>query len=149
MDSTTRSSSSAAQGGTGATAGQQQAAVNKQETSIKIFRRFLKATRVNADEVVYDASAVVSRECYEAWLSNRAAAPSEPERVFQRSLSSHVTSVDGRQPFSPKEEEAILKVLRKKQIWLALFHLGSSGPSPALPPSPVEHIYIRQVVPPK
>jgi len=93
---------------------------NKQETSIKIFRRFLKVTRVNANEVVYDASRVVSRECYEAWLSNRTLAPSDPARVFQRSLSSHVTSVDGRQPFSPKEEEAILKVLRKKQIWCAL-----------------------------
>jgi len=83
---------------------------NKQETSIKIFRRFIKVTRMSADEVVYDASLVFSRNCYETWLSNRTLAPSKPERVFQRSLSSHITSVDGRQPFSPKEEEAILMV---------------------------------------
>ena len=93
---------------------------HKPETSIKIFRRFLNATtHLNAADEAggYDASVVIGRECYDDWLSNRAATPRDPERMFQRSLSSHVTSVDGRQPFSPKEEEAILKVLRKKQVW--------------------------------
>jgi len=96
----------------------------KRETSIMVFRRFLK-TESNpnsggGDEaVVIDASGVVSFACYEAWVKNRTAMPGEPERIFRRSLISHVTSVDGRQPFTAKEEEAILRVLRRKQIWYA------------------------------
>jgi len=35
-------------------------------------------------------------------------------RTFQRILTSHVTGSDGRRPFEPEEEEAILKVIRKK-----------------------------------
>ena len=90
------------------------ASENKQMTSsIMIFRRFIKAT----NEMVLDASAVIGRECYEAWLKNKDVVPSNPERVFQRSLNSHVTAVDGRQPFAAQQEEAILKILRKKQIW--------------------------------
>ena len=95
----------------------------QQETSIKIFRRFVTTSRVNADTVVVDASAVVSRECYEAWLRNKTASVAEPDKAFQRCISSHVTAVDGRQPFYPNEEEAILKVLRKKQIWYSSSHL--------------------------
>jgi len=72
---------------------------NKQETSIKIFR------------------GVVGRECYDDWLGNRAEAPRDPERTFQRSLGNYVTSVDGRQLFSPKEEEAILKMMHREQVW--------------------------------
>jgi len=90
----------------------------KRETSIVVFRRFLKADNLNSgDDAVIDASDVVSFACYEAWLRNRTAKPGKPEGAFRRSLISHVTSVDGRRPFTAKEEEAIIGVLRQKQIW--------------------------------
>jgi len=87
------------------------------ETSIRVFRRFISKVQ-NADgSYTYDASDVIGKECYEAWLNSRSEPPNEPEKVFQRSLTSHLTSSDGRQPFSPEEEEAVLKVVRCKRIW--------------------------------
>ena len=88
-----------------------------QESSIRVFRRFI-ATRIKEDGTVeYDASQVVSKKCYEAWLASRGIIPNVPEKIFQRSLTAHITSSDTRQPFRPQEEAAILTVLRRKRAW--------------------------------
>jgi hypothetical protein len=38
-------------------------------------------------------------------------------KKFRRTLSNHLTGVDGRVPFDPEEEGAILKVLRVRRPW--------------------------------
>lgn len=82
-------------------------------TSLQIFRKFL----VKNKDGTLDATRIISPECYQAWLSSRKAMAGCPERAFQRALSAHVTGVDGRTPFNQDEEEAILKVMRKKERW--------------------------------
>jgi len=49
-----------------------------------------------------------------------------PEKIFQRTLTAHLTAADTRQPFHPKEEAAILATLRSKGVWLVyIFALSS------------------------
>lgn len=83
-------------------------------TSLKVFRKFLV---YNPDGTI-DASKIHSRDCYEMWLASRKTDfLVDPEKNFQRTLSSHLTAVDGRTPFEPTEEAAILEVIRKKERW--------------------------------
>lgn len=69
----------------------------KAPTSIRIFRRFLHENpntgQINAEEIT-------SLACYDQWLKTRKAVPKNPEKAFQRALSSHVCGVDGRLPFT-------------------------------------------------
>jgi len=89
------------------------------ETSIQVFRRFIRSVSLFDGAVKLDARGVVSKECYEVWLQCRAATLSNPTRVFQRCLTAHITASDGRQSFTPEEERAILQVIRKKEVWPA------------------------------
>jgi hypothetical protein len=90
----------------------------RSDTSINIFRDFLIKSPTGA----IDASQIVSSKCYQAWLSARKTASNTPEKAFQRALSGHVCGVDGRVPFNQDEEEAILKVLRRKLRWECFTH---------------------------
>lgn len=83
-------------------------------TSLHILRSFLTTL---PDRSV-DASQIHSRECYMAWLGTRNAVDCDAERKkFHRSLTNHLSGVDGRCPFDQHEEEAILRVLRRKERW--------------------------------
>ncbi|KAH9255251.1 hypothetical protein BASA81_006691 [Batrachochytrium salamandrivorans] len=63
--------------------------------------------------MVLDASGIASEECFAMWLkSRRIPSKSNPRKCFQRALSAHLTASDGRQPFSPEEEQAVLSLLR-------------------------------------
>ena len=67
-------------------------------TSLRVFRRFLKKLQngeINAEEII-------SRECFELWVSTRKSMPLRPEKAFQRALSAHICGVDGRLPFQRK-----------------------------------------------
>ncbi|KAH9256084.1 hypothetical protein BASA81_005860 [Batrachochytrium salamandrivorans] len=95
--------------------------------SLRLFRSHLQ---YRADGTV-DASQIHSRQCYLGWLRIGRKADSENEcKKFQRSLSNHTSGVDGRTPFEPEEEAAILLVLRQKRNW-PCFHpsmrIGSLG----------------------
>ena len=96
------------------------------ETSLKVFRRHLALS--SGAEVVGD---VTSLACYEDWLSTRARPPNEPEKTFQRILTCTVSGTDGRTPFTPEEEEKILKQIRLKRVWPAFadssFIVGVKG----------------------
>ena len=83
------------------------------KTSLEVFRAFL----LILPDGSLDASRIISRECYNSWLSTRRKQTTDPERTFQRTLSSHLTAVDGRAPFSEAEEAAILHVLRRGTPW--------------------------------
>lgn len=80
-------------------------------TSIRVFRKFIKRVKEqvpseNESEFqfmeVLNADGVVSKECYALWLKTRKTLPSDPQKVFQRSLSGHLGAVDGRLPFTRK-----------------------------------------------
>lgn len=65
-----------------------------------------------------DATNLISRECYECWLSSQGKVDCDKEGFkFRRALSNHLCGVDGRTPFTQQEEDAILQVLRKKFRW--------------------------------
>ena len=73
--------------------------------SMRVFREFIKRTHNRDGSDSIDASGVVSRECYDLWVATRKQLPPNPEKAFQRSLSAHVTGVDGRVPFTRKRLE--------------------------------------------
>lgn len=83
-------------------------------SSLQVFRRFFKILP-NGD---LDASEVISLDCYNAWLESRTTRMSAtPEKAFHRAVSAHISGTDGRSPFTPQEEAALLKVVRRKERW--------------------------------
>ena len=85
----------------------------EKRTSLEIFREYI----LLLPDGTLDASPIISRDCYMAWLGTRRQVTKDPEKTFQRTLSSHLTAIDGRAPFTEKEEEAILQVLRQGNVW--------------------------------
>ncbi|KAH9257747.1 hypothetical protein BASA81_004213 [Batrachochytrium salamandrivorans] len=87
-------------------------------SSLRVFRKFIvRHPNPSTGVDVLDASGVISSECFAHWVSTRKRVMNSMEKAFQRSLSAHLTASDGRSPFTPSEEFAILKVVRKKQRW--------------------------------
>jgi len=82
-------------------------------TSLKIFRSFLNR---NPDGSI-DASGVVSKECFNAWVDSRKKDTRDIQKAFRKSLSGHITSLDGRTPFTAEEEVAVLQIVRRKVQW--------------------------------
>jgi len=93
-------------------------------TSITVFKRHLVPAERPGGDGTAQAGGVTSRECYEDWLCTRSCAPAEPEKTFQRILACTVSGTDGRQPFTPEEEAAVLKQLRVKRVWPAFADTG-------------------------
>lgn len=82
-------------------------------TSLKVFRKYFK----RQPDGSIDASAIISRDCFDYWLETRRHGCSNPAVAFQRTLTCHLTASDGRKPFNPEEERAVLHVLRQKRAW--------------------------------
>jgi hypothetical protein len=89
-----------------------------QDTSIKIFRRYILKVIDHRGRAQLDAGPVTSRKCFEEWKLSRKA-EGEFEKGFQRSLTAHLTRSDGRKSFDPDEEAAILLIVRQKRVWPA------------------------------
>jgi len=87
------------------------------ETSMTVFRKYL----IYSEDGTVDASKIHSVECYNYWLNCRKGGPRENTRkkalAFRRSLTTHISSTDGRVPFTPKEEAAVIKVLKRREPW--------------------------------
>lgn len=64
-----------------------------------------------------DASKILSRECYEAWLASKTSKPKSPEEAFRKALTAHCRGDEGMRPFEPKVEEAVLEQLRARRVW--------------------------------
>jgi len=73
----------------------------------------------NGNATTVDASKINSAECFREWSANRTRDVHDAARMFRRSLSAHITGSDGRRPFNPEEERAILQVVRCKRRWPA------------------------------
>jgi hypothetical protein len=88
-------------------------------TSMNIFRRHMIPVALPGQTMVLDASGVVSKACFDEWVATRVVqTPNfDYEKSFQRALTAHLTGSDGRKPFEPEEEEAVLQVVRQKRAW--------------------------------
>jgi len=101
-------------------------------TSHKVFQRHMLGALPDGS-VHINAERLISRACYEDWLATRSAshAPNEPEKTFQRIVTSCVTGTDGRTPFAPAEEAAVLVQIRQQRVWPAFvnspFAIGLKG----------------------
>ena len=63
------------------------------------------------------AQRILSKECYQHWVSTRKCVLKQPEESFRRVLTAHVGGLDGRRPFPEKVEQSLLKILRKREVW--------------------------------
>jgi hypothetical protein len=92
---------------------------NGRLTAMEIFHEFTEYYKDESGNLYVDASGIISRECYERWLSSRKKTPSRPEETFRKSILCHCTSSDGGSaPFSPEVEAALLKILRQPgKVW--------------------------------
>ena len=101
------------------------------ESSLRVFLRHIKTTVMPDGSVQVDSEGIVSRACYEDWLSTRPHAIHAPEKTFQRIITCSVSGTDGRRPFSSLQEASVLKQLRMKRVWPAFagssFVIGSKG----------------------
>ena len=81
---------------------------------MSFFRNFI--TETNG---VIDASGVISKECYDAWLcvQNFERSSAKTAKLFYRHVTNHVSGIDKRRPFDPDEEAALLKLLRRGKRW--------------------------------
>src|SRR5690349_9428840 len=81
----------------------------KMATSMKVFRKHL----LTLQDGSIVATGIISPDCYNDWLNSRNLKPCPIEaKRYYRTLTAHVTGVDGRTPFTPVEECAVLKVIR-------------------------------------
>lgn len=96
-------------------------------SSFVVFQKFVKYH----DDGSVDVSQVFSKECYLYWLSTRTVPPKRPEESFRKAITSHCRGVDGRKPFPREIEAALLKEMRKKQVWPCFrgtpFNIGKRG----------------------
>uniref|UniRef100_A0A7S2RJ50 Uncharacterized protein n=1 Tax=Mucochytrium quahogii TaxID=96639 RepID=A0A7S2RJ50_9STRA len=86
-----------------------------QATSMEIFQMFITYDAYGN----VDASGVISKECYNAWLQTRKSCLKNPELTFVQSVRGHITGTKegGRNPLSPGAEASILKIIRQKKVW--------------------------------
>eukprot|EP00924_Labyrinthula_sp_SR-Ha-C_P009022 maker-scaffold_2-snap-gene-10.1-mRNA-1 protein AED:0.00 eAED:0.00 QI:96/1/1/1/1/1/3/137/193 len=82
----------------------------KSLTSLEVFQKY-----VSKDE--QGETRILSRECFEKWVSTRRKVLKEPEKSFRKALVAHLRNRDGRLPFTEEEEEIILEELRKNKPW--------------------------------
>jgi hypothetical protein len=84
-----------------------------------IFRTYMHFVKLPDQSVVLDANGVVSKACFNEWVATRVVQTSsfDYEKSFQRALTAHLTGSDGRKPFNPEEEVAVLLVVRQKRTW--------------------------------
>lgn len=84
---------------------------------------------VRGEDGALDVSGLVSRACYLEWLNAKGVSESDKEaQKYHRTLTNHVSGVDGRSPFDLDEEQAILVLFRKREPWPCFpDHLSSLG----------------------
>eukprot|EP00924_Labyrinthula_sp_SR-Ha-C_P007689 maker-scaffold_28-snap-gene-0.33-mRNA-1 protein AED:0.08 eAED:0.45 QI:0/0/0.5/1/1/1/2/526/299 len=79
-------------------------------TSMKIFAAFIDRN----EEGDLISENILSKECFDHWLSSRSSSVKFPVGAFKRTISSHLRAVDGRVPFDADVEESLLKEYRKQ-----------------------------------
>jgi hypothetical protein len=80
--------------------------------NLAIFKRYFTVQK----DGQLDASQVLGKECFEEWKAQHPRIKA-PVRTFQRYIIAHITGTSGRQPFNPKEEMALITILRHHKTW--------------------------------
>lgn len=91
---------------------------------------FSKFVILNFDGTL-DASGIFSFTCYNCWLNSKKTQPQDPPNAFRKLITGHVRGDKGLKPFSSDLERAVLRFLRKKEVWPCFLHtkcrIGSRG----------------------
>jgi hypothetical protein len=94
------------------------------KTSLQIYRVFIRVD----PETQRLVSALGSRECFDMWQEkctqqNKASSSRDAAKRYQRTVTGHLNAADGRSPFTPEEEAAVLEEVRQKRTWPCFLHL--------------------------
>mmetsp|Transcript_22986 Transcript_22986/g.28219 ORF Transcript_22986/g.28219 Transcript_22986/m.28219 type:complete len:437 (-) Transcript_22986:101-1411(-) len=85
----------------------------RKKSSYQVFKEFFPR-KENGEA---DASRILSKECFDEWVSSRIPRPQKPEEGFRSAITGHLAGTGRRQPFPADIEETLLRIVRKKQIW--------------------------------
>eukprot|EP00516_Mucochytrium_quahogii_P004418 CAMPEP_0203754218 /NCGR_PEP_ID=MMETSP0098-20131031/7848_1 /ASSEMBLY_ACC=CAM_ASM_000208 /TAXON_ID=96639 /ORGANISM=" , Strain NY0313808BC1" /LENGTH=217 /DNA_ID=CAMNT_0050645127 /DNA_START=499 /DNA_END=1152 /DNA_ORIENTATION=- len=85
-------------------------------TSYDVFMAFVKYHYIDGKPCC-DASNIVGKDCYLAWLSTRKKQSVFPADVFRRTVIAHLTGTKKRKPFPQEVEESLLKTVRVRHVW--------------------------------
>lgn len=89
--------------------------------SLDVFLTFCKyyrdARESGSGLLVVDAKDILSRECFEMWLSTRQRALKKPEESYRKTVTAHTQGSDGRKPFPIEVERGLLVDLRRQEVW--------------------------------
>mmetsp|Transcript_15833 Transcript_15833/g.25858 ORF Transcript_15833/g.25858 Transcript_15833/m.25858 type:complete len:200 (-) Transcript_15833:1433-2032(-) len=85
-------------------------------TSFDIFMSFVIYYQANG-RTHCDASRIISKKCYLAWIKSRTKTSAFPADTFRRTVIAHLTGTKKRKPFPKQVEESLLKAVRVKRIW--------------------------------
>eukprot|EP00924_Labyrinthula_sp_SR-Ha-C_P004057 snap_masked-scaffold_3-processed-gene-12.19-mRNA-1 protein AED:1.00 eAED:1.00 QI:0/0/0/0/1/1/2/0/140 len=81
-------------------------------TSYEVFQTFV--IRDNNQVLIHEN--IISKECYQYWLSCRRRTILHPEDSFRRIVISHTRGSDGRSPFEEDVETSLLNKLRNPTL---------------------------------
>lgn len=90
----------------------QTSSVNQYGRTLQLLLSFIKI-----DNSIVDASGILSKECYVAWLKSKTPKPSDPPIAFKKLIAAHCKGENGIKPFPKNIEYAVLREIRKKQVW--------------------------------
>ena len=82
-------------------------------SALSVFRNYIK---YNSDGKL-DVSGILTKECFDEWLTTRASEPKNLEEAFRKAVVGHCQGLWGRKPFPYKIEVELLKLLRKRRVW--------------------------------
>jgi len=85
-------------------------------TSYDVFMHFVNYHQAHGKRYC-DASRIVGRECYLAWLRTRRKPSVFPADVFRRTVTAHLTGTKKRRPFPKEVEASLLQTVRVRQVW--------------------------------
>eukprot|EP00924_Labyrinthula_sp_SR-Ha-C_P006675 maker-scaffold_29-snap-gene-1.4-mRNA-1 protein AED:0.01 eAED:0.01 QI:108/1/1/1/0.5/0.66/3/585/519 len=87
-------------------------------SGLSIFKEFIPLNKETG------RSDIFSRKCYEEWLESRRVRPKDPQNSFRKAIVAHLRGRDGRQPFTEKEENIVLKEIRRNEHWPCFLQSG-------------------------
>eukprot|EP00924_Labyrinthula_sp_SR-Ha-C_P007429 snap_masked-scaffold_24-processed-gene-2.55-mRNA-1 protein AED:1.00 eAED:1.00 QI:0/0/0/0/1/1/6/0/275 len=78
-------------------------------TSMGVFRKFVRYD----ERGCFISENIISKECFELWLSTRKVDIKHPRGSFRRAISAHIRGADDRIPFREEIEQSLVRKLRK------------------------------------